>query len=194
MPSFLGKYSTAASDRENKIIRAINSVINQTFQDWELIVVADGCEKTFDIVSRVYADNDKVSCYLIKKSLLFSGIPRTCGIDQASGEFIVYLDIDDYYGANHLQKINDNLKEFDWVWFNDYRWKGKWVENPCSITTIGRNGTSNICHKKSLGEKWTAVGYSHDYHFNRKLLKHTNYTKIETPEYFVCHVPGIYDV
>jgi glycosyltransferase involved in cell wall biosynthesis len=194
MPSFLGNYPGAARNRDEKILRAIDSVINQSFTDWELIVVADGCNITFDLISRVYADNHKIQCLLIDKAALFSGVPRSLGIKEAKGEYIIYLDIDDYYGENHLKTIAENLKDFDWVWYNDIRWKNKWVENPCSIITIGRSGTSNICHRKDLGEKWTAVGYAHDYHFNHQLLKHKNYTKIETPEYFVCHVPGMYDI
>lgn len=197
MPSFLGHYVGAAANRNEKIIRAVNSVVNQTFTDWELIVVADGCEVTYDLICNTYPTDERIDCVLIKKAALFAGAPRNVGIDRAKGEFIIYLDIDDFYGVNHLSTINEQLADFDWVWYNDIRWKqnaGKWVENPCSIVTIGRSGTSNVCHKKALNEVWMSVGYAHDFHFNQRLLKHKNYTKISTPEYYVCHVPGMYDV
>jgi glycosyltransferase involved in cell wall biosynthesis len=195
MPSYLGHYNGAATGREDKIYRAVDSVLNQTFTDWELIIVADGCEKTYNMICTTYKEFDKINCLLIKKQLNFSGVPRSLAIDRAIGDYIVYLDIDDFYGYYHLQIISDQLQDYDWVWFNDYRWRhNKWVENPCSIVTIGRNGTSNICHKRSLDERWNAVGYAHDFHFNKQLLKYKNHDKILTPEYFVCHVPGMYDI
>jgi glycosyltransferase involved in cell wall biosynthesis len=48
--SNLGNYaSNLAKDRDKKIVRMIESVMVQTFQDFELIIVADGCEKTIEI-------------------------------------------------------------------------------------------------------------------------------------------------
>ena len=42
IPSYLGAYRTAANDRDMKIQRAVDSVLSQTFQDFEIIVIADG--------------------------------------------------------------------------------------------------------------------------------------------------------
>ena len=49
MPSFLGEYSRAAQNREEKIVRSIDSCLDQ--MDFELIIVADGCQKTVEIVT-----------------------------------------------------------------------------------------------------------------------------------------------
>lgn len=198
IPSFLGEYRTAAKNRDQKIIRAVNSVLGQTFQDFEIIVVADGCDKTVQIMKQV----EGVKTIKIPKSKLWSGEPRMAGIDNAQGEFIVYLDIDDLYGENHLKNINDQLGNYDWVWFDDIRLNPKlneWYENPCDITQISRHGTSNVCHKRILPfqAKWDYVGYAHDYYFVLQLRRNTNFTKIKGGEYYVCHIPGgagAYDV
>ena len=50
MPSYLGEYKRAAKDRDTKIVRAIESVLKQSHEDWELIIISDGCEKTVEIV------------------------------------------------------------------------------------------------------------------------------------------------
>ena len=192
IPSFLGEYRTAARDRDRKIIRAINSVLSQTFQDFEVLVIADGCDKTVELMRQI--DDLRVSTYLIPKSKTWSGEPRNTGLEKASGDYILYLDIDDLFGENHLKSVSDQLSGFDWVWFNDVRYTsktGEWYENPCDINIISRHGTSNICHKRSMNVRWTHTGYAHDYYFIQSLKISRNYTKIQNCEYYVCHVPNV---
>jgi glycosyltransferase involved in cell wall biosynthesis len=194
MPSYLGEYRTAAKDRDRKIIRAVNSVIDQTFKDWELVVVADGCEKTVKIMERL--NNPQLSVHLIPKAKQWSGEPRNKGLQEAKGDYILYLDIDDWFGEDHLKNISEQLGTFDWVWFDDIRYEPKtdqWYENPCDITEIGRHGTSNVCHKRTLPAKWDYVGYAHDFYFVARLRENGNYAKISNGEYYVMHIPGIYD-
>ena len=191
IPSFLGEYRTAAKNRDKKIIRTVYSVLNQSFQDFEVIVVADGCQKTVEIMKQI--EDSRVKTILIEKSKLWSGEPRNAGIQEATGEYIIYLDIDDLFGENHLQNVSDQLGTFDWVWFNDIRYAPKqdqWYENPCDITQIGRHGTSNVCHRRTLPAKWDYVGYAHDYYFVLQLRANGNFGKIRGGEYYVCHIPN----
>lgn len=191
MQSFLGDYPGCASDRDNKINRAIESVINQTFQDWELIVIADGCEKTFRIIEDVYGYNNKISGYLIPKQEPWSGTARDLGKMLAKGDYIIYLDIDDYYGLKHLETISTQLANYDWVFYNDLCWYGEWKERVCNIRRLGQNGTSNVCFKRELKVAWSVfTGYAHDYYFNQQLVKkYPNCSLINTPAYYVCHLP-----
>lgn len=195
--SFLGAYVGAAKDRESKILRAIDSVLNQTFKDFEIIVVADGCEKTFDIISANYGDRENIDCVLIKKQPLWSGRARNFGIQKAKGEYIAYLDIDDKWGENHLRKIDEQVSTFDWVWFNDsiIRNNGNIEERTALITQKFQCGTSNVCHKKELQVGWNGGAYGmDDWSAVSCLLKYPNYAKIKTPEYFCCHIPHKLDV
>jgi glycosyltransferase involved in cell wall biosynthesis len=193
--SYLGEYRTAAKDRDKKIIRAVKSVLAQSYQDFEIIVVADGCQKTIEVMKQI--TDERVKTFLIPKSKTWSGEPRNKGIEEAQGEFIVYLDIDDLYGKEHLKNIAEGLGSHDWVWFDDIRFDPRtedWFNNKCDITQISHHGTSNICHKRTLPAKWSHVGYAHDYYFVLELRKNTNFVKILGGEYYVCHVPGQYDL
>jgi glycosyltransferase involved in cell wall biosynthesis len=186
--SYLGQYRTAARDREQKIIRAVNSVIGQSFQDFEIIVVSDGCDKTVQLMSTI----ERVDCYYIPKSKIWSGEPRNTGIEAAKGDYIVYLDIDDLWGKDHLKNINKGLSDYDWVWFDDIRYApitDEWYVNPCIIDRSGYHGTSNICHKRSLPYRWDHAGYAHDYYFIKNLRQNHNCAKIEGGEYYVMHIP-----
>lgn len=194
IPSYLGKYPNSANNRDKKILRAINSVMNQTFKDFEIIIIADGCKKTIELVK----DLD-VRHFLLPKGKMWGGEPRNKGIKEAKGEFIVYLDIDDVWGENHLQSLYDSLKDYDWIWFDDSRYHPKtrkWYQNPCDVKVKGRCGTSNVCHKKELDVKWDHDGYAHDYYFIEQLRNYKNHARVEAGEYFVCHIPGAggYDI
>jgi len=48
--SYLRDYPTAAKGREEKIVRSIGSVFAQSFADYEIIVVADGCDRTVEMM------------------------------------------------------------------------------------------------------------------------------------------------
>lgn len=192
MPSRLIPYLGCAQLLDQKIVRAIESVLNQTFVDFELIVISDECEKTKQIVKQF--TDERIVLLECKHKALFDNLPRNTGIEAAKGEYIIYCDIDDFWGADHLSIVNHGLKNFDWVWYNDYIRKSDWIERACNIKTLGGCGTSNVCHKRSLGLKWERPGYSHDFYFNQKLLNFKNGSKIETPEYFVMHIPREYDL
>lgn len=192
IPSYLGPYPSAARNREEKIYRAIYSCFQQTYKDFEVIVVADGCQKTVDLLQGI--DDPRLSVHLINHRKLWSGYPRNKGIDEGKGDYIIYLDIDDLYGVNHLETISKELDGHDWVWFNDLRFDplhNIWKENECNVHQLGHCGTSNVCHRRDLGARWDEDGrYAHDYYFIQRLLTFGNYKKISTPEYYVCHVPG----
>ena len=64
----------------------------------------------------------------------------------------------------------------------------------CNIKQLGANGTSNICHRRSLDVRWGHRGYAHDHYFNQKLLLHRNHAKIEAGEYVVMHAPNAMDL
>jgi len=197
MASRLVPYPSAGKQREEKLLRAVDSIIDQTFEDWELHIIADGCQRTVDLIQENVKDT-RIHLWKIDHVKLWAGTPRNTGIDQSLGDWIIYLDNDDAYGEDHLQIVNDGLLTYDWVWFNDIRYRVKpdyWYENQCDIQTMGKHGTSNIAHKRDLEVRWNENGkYAHDYEFVRKLLVFKNGGKIRTPQYFVCHIPGIYDV
>ena len=178
MPSYLGDYPNAASNREQKLPRAIESVLEQNIG--ELIVVADGCNKTVEIASKY-----PVKAILIDKQPHFSGNTRNIGIQNAQYDYIAYLDNDDVFGQGHLQAIVDNA-DTDWLYWDDYvngEVRPVWFE-------MGRIGTSAIAHKKELDCKWSD-GYGHDWQFIQQLSKYPS--KRIVSNYQVMHIPGVID-
>lgn len=87
-------------NRAKLIERPVRSVIDQTFQDWELIIVDDG--STDDTEAIISAYHEKRIRYYYKKREERS-IARNFGVSVAKGEYLCFLDSDDYYLPNHLE-------------------------------------------------------------------------------------------
>lgn len=201
MQSFLGAYKTAADWRERKIHRAIDSYFNQLPGNYtsELIVVADGCELTAQIIANNYAGYP-IRLISIEKQPIWSGIPRTIGIKEAQpGSWITYLDIDDYLGEEHLKTIAEAVAgtASDWVWFNNHVLDNypRPTEQNNSLE-LARCGTCNIAHRSSIDKLWQVkADYLHDWNAIQNLKReYPNYSKIETPAYIVCHLPNMIDL
>ncbi len=85
---------------ENTIRETIESVLNQSFTDFELIVINDGSQdSTLEIISRIQDHRLKVFSYPN------AGVSasRNRGIAQASGDFIAFLDSDDLWTSDKLE-------------------------------------------------------------------------------------------
>tara|TARA_B100000965_G_scaffold192446_1_gene160666 strand:+ start:1548 stop:2036 length:489 start_codon:yes stop_codon:yes gene_type:complete len=91
----------------NYIKKTINSVLNQTFQDFEIILIYD--DNILDdliTLENEYKKNPKIK--IIKNSSnLGAGISRNIGIKYASAEIISFLDADDFWLP---EKLNKQLK------------------------------------------------------------------------------------
>lgn len=189
MPSLLSDYPGAAPNRTSKLIRAITSVTLQSYPDWELIVVSDGCDLTSFTVRSTFSHWSKVNLYQIERSELWSNNARNKGLEMAQGEWILYLDSDDQFGNRHLSKVLEGItKDDSWVWWNDLAWMGhQFVKREVTPGVYGECGTSTIAHRRDLNLRWKETGYGHDFHFINQLLPLKGH-KIEMPEYYVCHI------
>jgi teichuronic acid biosynthesis glycosyltransferase TuaG len=89
---------------EKYIRDSINSVLNQTYQYWELIIIDDGSvDQTVNIVKNLTENEDRVHLYENHHNQGVSAT-RNKGIFLAKGEWIAFLDSDDIWDISKLQK------------------------------------------------------------------------------------------
>ncbi len=109
--------------RTNTITRAIDSVLKQTFSDFELIVVDDNnpdtvYRKDLELIMSRYSDEPKVK-YIQHEYNKNGSAARNTGISAAKGDYIAFLDDDDYYLPNRLEdlvKALDNNTDYQGVY------------------------------------------------------------------------------
>ena len=94
-----------AHNAEKRIGKLLQSIREQTFTDYEIIVVCDACEdKTVQIVR-----GDKTLVYEV--SYRNSADTRNKGLDEAQGEYVLFSDDDDYWIHPYaLEQIDTELK------------------------------------------------------------------------------------
>lgn len=87
------------------IDKTIQSVVSQTFNDWEMILVND-CTQD-DSVEKIQSYNDSRLVLINNSENIGAGKSRQVGIDNAKGEFILFLDGDDWLNVDCLEKLYD---------------------------------------------------------------------------------------
>lgn len=114
--------------------KAVNSVLNQTMQDWEMFVVDDNNpdtearEKTEELMEQFSCDNRIY--YLQHPHNCNGAVARNTGIAKATGEYISFLDSDDEYMLDRFEKccavMDHSDKKIGWVYTGcEFRKSGK---------------------------------------------------------------------
>ena len=90
-------------NREKLLVRAINSVLNQTIQNWELIIVDDGStDNTFEVVNSYLQKQENIR--YIKHSNRRPPLSQNVGIISSVGKYISFLGSDDEYKPTYLEE------------------------------------------------------------------------------------------
>ena len=94
---------------ERFMVDTINTVVNQTYTNWELLLINDcSTDSSKDIASKYL--NNKIKWFDMDKNG-GAALARNRGIDEAQGEFICFLDADDLWEEQKLEKQVEFMKK-----------------------------------------------------------------------------------
>jgi glycosyltransferase involved in cell wall biosynthesis len=100
---------TIAYNAEDYILRCYNNILDQTFQNWEWVVVNDGSkDKTLDIISKIDDSRIKIISYEINQG---RGYARNKGLEYCNGEWVSIFDVDDFHFPDKLACIYEKSTE-----------------------------------------------------------------------------------
>ena len=170
------KFSILTPDHGRESLkRTWESIEKQTYTNWEHILVFDGEEQkaaelpyyktTYPKQKRVFTGQNYND---------FGHTPRKIGWEACSGDYIVYIDTDDYYAPEALEEIAKGIKAYDYpafLFFPCNRLGARFFNHPRTrfITSI------QYAHKRidsnNNGISFTSGGYNHD---NAWLYEMTN--------------------
>lgn len=99
---------------EKYLRKCLDSLVNQTMQDIEIILVNDASPDGSDMIMREYQQNypDKVKCIFLEENVRQGGA-RNRGLAAAKGEYISFVDSDDWLDLDFIEKLFCKAEETD---------------------------------------------------------------------------------
>jgi glycosyltransferase involved in cell wall biosynthesis len=146
------------------IRRAIGSLIRQSFRNWELIIINDGCtDETEEYISD-YIGDFRIS-YIKNDVNTGLGHSLNQGLDASRYEYVAYLPSDDFYFPNHLESLASILRRENVV----LAYSGLQYDTNDSMNRNTENQTKQVlngycmqlvqtAHKKYMSLRWLERG------------------------------------
>lgn len=190
-------------NRVETLARALRSVVRQSMDDWELIIVDDGSiDNTKDII-REFLTDERIKYYYQEHRGVSSA--RNFGLIKAEGDYIIFLDSDDEFSEGLLERLTlIKYKEYDLVFWYTKKILGKKTQiwKPRKLEKIYNNIiasflSGSVCYKRSILQK--VGGFDEDLNFGENYelgIRLSQLKKLKTvilPEvHLIYHVnPGV---
>lgn len=182
-------------NRPNHLIRAIQSVINQTYRNWFLYIVGDKCPVLEHIMETLRTNqqfDERIRFWNFQDNNGAGGaVPRNYALYLAQNEWIAYLDDDNTWEPDHLQNFMDIVEKDPEVKYIFSSFKVDGEEMITDIPVKGSLDTSCMFHRRDFIYKYglwknrEEGGYAHDYEFFSRFVDEKWYaTKKPTMNYF----------
>lgn len=96
-------------NKEHYVKTTLDSVLSQTYQDFEIVIINDGStDKSVDIVKDYHDERIR----LINQANQGVSAARNRGIKEVKGEYVTFIDADDTWSADHLETMMSLVKEY----------------------------------------------------------------------------------
>ena len=91
---------------EKYLKKCLDSLVNQSYKDLEIILVNDGSQDGSEKICKDYEEKDS-RIILINKNNGGPSSARNSGIEKANGEYLSFIDSDDYLALDFYEKLED---------------------------------------------------------------------------------------
>lgn len=113
---------TPTYNSEKFITTAMESVVKQSFGDWEMLIVDDGSTDNTKLVVQSYGSKDhRIRFYSLESNSGKPSVPRNYGIRRAQGKYIAFLDSDDWWLPNKLEICMEYINDKTDLIYHDLR-------------------------------------------------------------------------
>ena len=105
---------TPAEKNEKYINTTLESLKKQRYSNFEVLILHSDVDLLKRVVDDLYLDDDRFK-FLETPQDVYVGAARNIGLEAAKGDYIYFLDSDDYISENMLQLLSDNIGEFKMI-------------------------------------------------------------------------------
>ena len=95
---------------ENYLSYALDSILNQTYKNLEVLLIDDGSTDSSSKIAEEYVKRDSRFILIHQKNQGLSGA-RNTGLNNATGKYIMFLDSDDFFDSNSCQSLYDCIEQ-----------------------------------------------------------------------------------
>ena len=151
---------------ESYLKQCLDSIINQSYQNLQIILVDDGSTDSSGRICDEYAEKDS-RIEVIHKSNCGAALARNTGIESIKGEYVYFVDSDDYLNLDCFNIMLNNIKNADIVQCREYIFNHKVITKTESIP----NGVfDNISFMKIYLDNWSC-SLIHNKLFRTEIIK-----------------------
>lgn len=156
----------ATYNRADTLEYAVQSILMQTYRNFELWVIGDRCTDHTEEMMQKYLDDPRVNWYNLEKNSGYQSRPNNEGISRGTGEYIAYLNHDDIWLPNHLEDTIRHIREKDCDFvFSILQWVYSFTYSKPDIPLLPHlprpPEATAVVHKRSVIDR---IGYWKDIH------------------------------
>ncbi|WP_312088530.1 glycosyltransferase [Megamonas funiformis] len=166
---------------EKYLSQCLDSIIHQTYKNLEIILVDDGSTDSSGLICDNYSQKDK-RIKIIHKCQGSLSDARNAGLKIATGEYISFIDSDDFIDKNMYSILINNTQKYnsDIVWFNYYNYYSK--KHFINSSIIKNNDLYDLSSSDKIKfAKNLFYQYKMDAHVWAKLYKRSIFNNIKFP-------------
>ena len=172
------------------IEETLDSIINQSFKNWKLLIVDDSSNDNTKNILKKYDSNNKIKIIWLKKNK-GAGFCRNLAIRNSKSEYVAFIDSDDIWEKDKLLRqltfMIKNKYHFTYTNYNSFRYDNKKIDSkeikPAKYFTFKKFtrdtsiATSTMIIKRSVigSIKFSNTKICEDYFFKCQILKKTNH-------------------
>lgn len=143
---------------EQYLTTCIKSIINQTYSNIEILLINDGStDNSLDIMNKFAQESDKIKIYSKKNSGVSD--TRNVGIDNSTGEFLLFIDSDDFIDLDYVSKAVDYIEKNNLEYLKcSYIEKRGSKENVIKYYSNTVFSQNEIINEISISDNFSSIG------------------------------------
>ena len=159
---------------EKYLRQCLDSIMNQTYQNFECLLINDGSPDNSADICREYVSKDSRFRYFEKKNGGVSSA-RNLGIERSKGQFITFIDSDDWVESDYVETLyNELIKENADIAVSTYK-RFEMGDNCWYVHAFQRGYDKKVfTNKKLMDELLSLDGFDNSYRFVSGKLVHRN--------------------